>query len=319
MPAISKSPHDGVRNLALALLVICFSGCDSAERLSPPTEIPTTVATPDLYTGATAPGIAFASFDMDNALLGSVHTGAVRATDPATLLSLLAGARAKGARLVISMHGNDKYSKNADGTFSLSKWKSMVDRFKSVNINSYITDGTILGHYLLDEPDLASKWAGHVVPQATVEAMAKYSKLLWPKMTTFIRANPRWLAGSTITYVYLDAAWSQYISTDGSSPSSWVGKQVTAAKTKHLGLIVGLNVLDGGNGTSGIKGTYGTKWAMSASELRTYGTAMLAQSYACGFAMWKYSSAYYSRSDVKSALATLATQAKNHTKTSCRQ
>jgi hypothetical protein len=217
------------------------------------------------------------------------------------------------------MHGNDKYSKNADGSFSLTKWKTMVDRFKGVNINSYISDGTILGHYLLDEPDLASKWAGHIVSQSTVEAMAKYSKQLWPGMTTIIRATPRWLAGSSITYVYLDAAWAQYISTDGSSPASWIGKEVTAAKGKKLGLIAGLNVLDGGNGTSGIKGTYGNKWAMSASEVRSYGAAMLAPVYVCGFAMWKYSSSYYSRADIKSALGTLSSQAKKHTRTSCRQ
>jgi hypothetical protein len=84
-------------------------------------------------------------------------------------------------------------------------------------------------------------------------------------------------------------------------------------------VIGGLNVLDGGNGSSGIPGTYGTKWAMSASELRTYGSVMLAPTYVCGFLMWKYTSAYYSRTDVKSAMSALSTLARNHPKTSCRQ
>jgi len=81
----------------------------------------------------------------------------------------------------------------------------------------------------------------------------------------------------------------------------------------------GLNVLDGGNGSSGFHGNYPNAWAMSASELRTYGSALLAQSYICGFTMWKYTSAYYDRADIRSAMGELSTKAKAHVKTSCRQ
>ena len=61
---------------------------------------------------------------------------------------------------------------------------------------------------------------------------------------------------------------------------------------------------------------------MSAAEIRTYGTALLNQSYACGFYNWTYQyhgPEYYNRSDIKSALTELSKKAKLHARTSCRQ
>src|SRR5512134_3050219 len=111
----------------------------------------------------------------------------------------------------------------------------------------------------------ASRWGGKVIPQATVEAAAAYSKQIWPTLPTIVNAP--------------------------------------------LGLFAGLNVLDGGDGSSGFHGNYPGKWAMSAAELRTYGTALLSQSYVCGFGMWECRSAYYDRADVKSAMADLSAKA----------
>jgi hypothetical protein len=263
-----------------------------------------------------ASGIVFASFDMDNSLFGPVHTGSVRQPSPSSLLTLLAGARTKHARVILKLGGSDANSQNADGTFNLAKWKSMVDRFKDINFSSYIADGTILGHYLLDEPHFPSKWGGSIVPQSIVEEMAQYSKQLWPAMTTMISAPPRWLAEAGISYTYLDAAFAQF---EWNYGSGWIGKEVAAAKAKGLGLVVSLNLLDGGDGTSGIPGTYGGRWAMSASEVRSYGSAMLTEAYICGFTMWKYTPEYYSRPDIQSAMADLSILARNHATTSCRQ
>ena len=55
------------------------------------------------------------------------------------------------------------------------------------------------------------------------------------------------------------------------------------------------------------------------SEMRNYGWAMLAQSYACGFFNWTHDVSYYGRSDIKSAMADLSAKARGHAKTSCRQ
>jgi hypothetical protein len=272
----------------------------------------------------TQPGIVFGSWFMSVSDLTSVHNGSLQGgtLSPSTILAFLAGARAKGARVVIKLcKGRDSFVQNADGTFNLSKWKALVAEYRSVNLAPYINDGTILGHFLIDEPALTRRWGGKVIPQATLEAMAAYSKQLWPGMTTFARVSAIWLANSPVIYRHLDAGWLQYAYGKG-DVTRLVAAEVAAAKSKALGLVVGLNVLDGGNGSSGIRGTYSGRYAMSASEIRSYGTALLNQSYSCGFYNWTYNyfgPTYYNRSDIKSALTELSNKARAHVRTSCRQ
>ena len=272
----------------------------------------------------TQPGIVFGSWFMEISQLTAVHNGTLKGggLSPTNILSFLSGARAKGARVVIKLcMGSDSYVKNPDGTFSFTKWKALIDKYKGINFAPYITDGTILGHFLIDEPALARRWGGKVIPHATLEAMAAYSKQLWPGMTTFARVSAIWLAESPVIYRHLDAGWLQYASSKG-DVVKLVAAEVAAAKSKALGLVVGLNVLDGGNGSSGIRGTYSGHWAMSASEIRSYGTALLNQSHSCGFYNWTYNyfgPTYYNRTDIKSALSELSTKARNHVRTSCRQ
>jgi hypothetical protein len=121
-----------------------------------------------------------------------------------------------------------------------------------------------------------------------------------------------------VTYTYLDAGWAQYASGKGEA-ATWIAAEVAAAKRKGLGIAVGMNVLDGGNGSSKIPGRTRGKYSMSASEIRSYGSALLNQSYACGFFNWSYDGTYYGRSDIKSAMADMSTKARSHARTSCRQ
>jgi hypothetical protein len=157
-----------------------------------------------------------------------------------------------------------------------------------------------------------------MIPQATIEAMAKYSKQIWPNMPTVVRVVPTWLAAAPVTYIYLDAGWAQYTAVKG-DPTKWITAEVNAAKSKGLGLVASLNVLDGGNGSSGIPGYTSGKYSMSASEVRSYGTALLNQTFLCSFYSWMYKSTYLGRSDIKSAMVDLSAKARAHTKTSCRQ
>jgi hypothetical protein len=269
----------------------------------------------------TAPGIVFGTIQIPTSLINSVQTGTLVGgeIDPVNVLTYLSATRAKGGRIVIKLcRGRDDFVKNPDGTFSFTKWKALIDRYRTVNLAPYINDGTILGHYLIDEPHRTARWGGKIIPQATLEAMAKYSKQIWPGMTTFVRVAPSWLAGVSTTYTYLDAGWLQYESWMG-SVSTKLASEVAAAKRKGLGLAVGLNVLDGGNGSSKVAGWTRSKYKMSASEIRTYGTALLSQTYSCGFYNWMWDSPYYGRTDIKTVMAELSSKARNHIKTSCKQ
>jgi hypothetical protein len=301
------------RFAVLSLTMITLASCD--DRTSPSAEV---AEHSDFAVAAIAPGIAFASAGLQPAQLSTVHTGTVSGIGPSGMLSYLSALRAKGGRVILRLHGEGMV-RNEDNTFNLTKWKAQVARFRNINFSSYINDGTIVAHHMVDEPHFPSRWGGKTIPQATLEAMAQYSKQLYPILTTAVGAPSTYLASSPITYRYLDTAWSTYWTNMGSDYTRWAARQVTAAKSKGLGLIAGLNVLDGGNGSSGIRGTLPKKWTMSATELRSYGSAILAQSHVCAFFMWRYQATYYDRADIKSAMAALSLKARNHARTSCRQ
>jgi hypothetical protein len=271
--------------------------------------------------GSALPGIPFGSTNLPADYLTTVHTGSLLGgpLSPGNIVSVLTAIRSKGGRIVVKLcKGRDMYIKNADGTFSLTKWKALVNQYRNVNLAPFIADGTILGHYLIDEPHRTARWGGKIISQATIEEMAAYSKSIWPAMPTLARVVPSWLAAAPTTYTHLDAGWLQYVPNKG-EVTTLVTAEIAAAKQKGLGLVLGLNVMDGGNGSSKIPGVTRGKYAMSATELRTYGTALLNQSYACGFYMWTHNTSYYGRTDIKAAMAELSAKAKTHAKTSCRQ
>jgi hypothetical protein len=204
--------------------------------------------------------------------------------------------------------GNERYYKDSDGHFSLTKWKARVDRFRRVNFSSYINDGTIIGHYLIDEPHDAANWNGRTIPGATLEEMAKYSKGIWPGMVTVVRSWPDYLDNFSVSYHYLDAAWAQYSYRFG-DPSSFISSNVSKARGKGLALIVGLNVIKGGNP----KGTN-----MTATEVKSWGSTLLSSSYPCAFISWQYNTTYLSSSSIKDAMMTLRNKAENRSFKTCR-
>lgn len=321
------------RSVGLAALLALTGGCREDARLpSDPTDIPSEPASPaaapsdasgslSTDTRSRLPGLVFASFSMENADLDQVHTGwmAGGALSPKSIVSKLQGARSRGGRVIVKLSkGLDKYVKNADGTFSISKWKSLVGSYRNANLGPFISDGTIIAHYLIDEPHRASRWGGRAISHKTLEEMAKYSKSLWPQMTTVVRVAPSWLAKASFTWKYVDAGWTQYRATHGDA-AKWVAAEAAAAEREGLGLVVGLNVIHGGDGSSGIRGYTRSKWTMSAAEIRKYGYAMLGSNRACAFFNWTYDSDFYDRSDIRSAMADVSARARNHAKTSCRQ
>ena len=337
MPRVSRSP---CRAAALALLLLAAACGDEPNLPSQPDDEILTEQTPEpepppvpepapaptaadvLDNRSAQPGLVFGSSGgVLNAYLNDVHTGWLNggSISPSNVLANLSAARAKGGRVVLKLcKGKDSYIKNSDGTFSLSKWKSLVSQYRSVNLGPYIKDGTILGHYLIDEPHRAQRWGGKAISYATLEEMAQYSKSIWPDLSTMVRVTPSWLAGASFTWKYVDAGWTQYRSSLGDA-ARYVKAEAEAARREGLGLVVGLNVLDGGNGSSKIRGYSSGKWAMSATEIRNYGSAMLSVGEACAFFNWTWDDDFYSRSDIKNAMADVSALARKHARTSCRQ
>lgn len=235
------------------------------------------------------------------------------AAHPWYVIADLDSARRVGARVMLAMVGSERRVRGPDGHFSLARWKHRLDRFRGIDLSPYIADGTVIGHYIMDEPHDRGNWAGQTVALSDIDEMAKYSKQIWPLMPTVIRGWPDYLRG--YEYKYLDAAWAQYSDRFGDI-DRFISNNVRDARSSGLGLVVGLNLLAGGDRT-GISGFYDNKYAMSASQVRQWGSKLLDEGYICAFISWKYDPDYFSRSDIKSALEDLSEKARNRPMKSC--
>jgi hypothetical protein len=258
-------------------------------------------------------GIPFGPFALPSRLYGPEFSGAYRPAWTDSVLVDLEAARRASTRVVLNLTGADL--NDATG-FSLTKWKQRVDRFRGLDLTSYIDDGTIVGHFLIDEPNDASNWKGHRISPAEVDEMAKYSKEIWPTMATLVRGWPAYLKG--YQYQYLDAAWAQYHFRFGPI-DKFIAENVRDAQSSGLALVAGMNVLNGGSSSSGIPGRRSGKYGMSASELRSWGNALLSEPYICAMFIWKYDPKYFDRSDIKAALSDLNQKAESHSRQACRR
>jgi hypothetical protein len=262
-------------------------------------------------------GIPFGPTQQGLADFGPDYSGTLIPGIPDSVMLMLEAARRANLRLFIQFSGSEQYNRDEHG-FSMEKWKARVDRFRGMDFSSYIQDGTLIGHRIMDEPNDANNWSGKEVTLPEIEEMARYSKEIWPTLPAVIRALPEYLKG--YQFQYLDAAWAQYIHRFG-SVEEFIATNIRDAKEAGIGLIAGMNLINGGSGSSGIPGRKGFRqlWSMGADEIRTYGNAILADPYLCAFLMFEYEAQYLARPDIKAALAELAQKAAALPKKECRR
>jgi hypothetical protein len=270
--------------------------------------------------GASGPpqhvGIPFGPATLPPSKFSTQWSATIYTATSATCLAIhLERARSVNQRMFVSFTGNEQYNRDENG-FSMTKWKQRVDRFRSVDMTSYIDDGTILAHFILDEPADPSNWSGKAVTHEQIEEMARYSKEIWPTMPTMIRAWPDYLHG--YQYKHLDAVRFQYLERRGPL-EEFLQKNMSEARALGLAIVGGLNVLNGGSKNSGIPGQAENKYGMSASEIRTWGTRFLNEPGLCAFILWEHDDAYFARSDIKAALEELAAKARSYPKQPCRK
>jgi hypothetical protein len=127
-------------------------------------------------------------------------------------------------------------------------------------------------------------------------------------MTTIVRTWPDYLADWNGSYRYLDAAWAQYAANRFPDPKAFLSSNISRAKAKGLALVVGLNISKGSP----------SKGQMSASQVKSYGSALLADSYPCAFISWKYNSDHLSSGSMKESMAYLRNRAENRGSKNCR-
>ena len=105
--------------------------------------------------------------------------------------------------------------------FKIPWWKQRVDRFRGIYWQLDIDDGTIAGHFLLDEADDKSNWNGKIVPVELIEEMARYSKEIWLTMPTIVRAfSPTSPLIPTSTSTSMRSGYNTMLVSETSSSSS---------------------------------------------------------------------------------------------------
>ena len=294
---------------AVAAIILAFTACDTTNSLNPESSAPpeSGIPTPDapsLATVSFAGGIPVGFFAMPYTVIGTRSNGTLRNIYPGNLLSELREIRNRGGKVVLNLAGAPPRYTDRNGNFSLSMWKASVDRFKGVNFSSYINDGTVVGNFLIDEPNDPNNWKNHrPVSVSTLEEMGAYSKNRWPGLRTIVRVRPDYLGS---THRNIDVAWSQYHSRFG-SPSNFIAHDVAIAKNKRVALITGFNILKGNGGRM-----------MTPTQVKSWGGALLNNSYPCAFISWKYNSSKLSGSAMQSALSYLRSKAQNRSTKNCR-
>jgi PKD repeat protein len=295
------------RALPLVGLACGLVACDSADQLTSTSESPTTEGSAEpVFSSSFRGGIPFGTWALPTTLFGDVYNGAMRNLSPEHLLKELAAIQARGGKVILSLAGKETHYRDDDGHFSLSRWKARIDRYRGVNFSSYIDDGTVIGHYIIDEPNDPANWNGQPVTPPTIEEMAAYSKQLWPGMPAIVRADPGYMAKWSGTYRSLDAAWAQYVVRKG-EVGAYITRRVADAKSKGLALVVGLNIRKGGM----------DREEMTASQIESWGSRLLDESYPCAFISWEYDEFLLREPGVTNAMRTLSEKASEHASKSC--
>ncbi|GDX81688.1 hypothetical protein LBMAG42_34990 [Deltaproteobacteria bacterium] len=304
-----------IRALAPLLLLGCTAGTTPGRsRTETMPTWPTTEGPPTLFgfwginAYSTVDGLA----DL-NARFGM--TVVQRATEEPhwAVTSLLPTFRGSAVKLTLRLSGDHPAYTSGNDDFDLAMWKAALERWKDSGIQPFIDDGTLIGHMLIDD---VQNFTGHDPDGAELDEMARYSKELFPGLMTYVRLRatdmPEPAGGK---YLYLDAQVNQYESWEGEI-HAYAEAQAARARELDLRVINGMNIADGGDGSSGKAGYRADHWAMSATEISDNG-AVLAAIPSCGmFLNWEYDGEerwadgsigadYFNQPELQAALAEL--------------
>ena len=241
-----------------------------------------------------------------------------------TVDSLLPLVRSSGISVTLRLVGPHDQHTDASGNFDISAWKKQVDQWAGSGLEPFIADGTLIGHMLLDDiHDWTWRRRGRDPTGDELDEMARYSRERFPGLMTFVREKAsRMPVPNAGRYRHLDACVNQYAVQDGDI-EDYVKLEARMSEQLDLGVINGLNIADGGDGSSGQPGWRRGMYAMSADEIRHYGSVLMAMPQTGMFLAWEYDgserwsdgtigSEYFDRPPLELALAELAAQMSRH-------
>jgi hypothetical protein len=199
--------------------------------------------------------------------------------------TLLPMARDAGFRVTLRLTGDHPRYTTPAGDFDLAAWKGMLDPWAGSGVEAFIEDGTLVGHMLLDD---IHNFEGVDPDAATLDEMARYSHERLPGLMGFVRERATEMpepAGGR--YLHVDAVVNQYKAAHG-DVGRFAEAEGARARALGVGIIQGLNIANGGDGSSGQPGWQEGRYAMSGAEILAYGTRLADEPGALMFLAWEY-------------------------------
>ena len=227
--------------------------------------------------------------------------------------------------------------KDAAGHLSVETARIELDTWPWSGLCGRVRDSTILAFYIGDDV-LSDEWgpAPLATRLARWDSIAGLVRARCPEAAVAIRAMPTQLEARP-RWQWLTTAWAQYPGPRPvwGAPEPFFANQVASARRQGLGLVAGLNLLNGSCGPasrrwclpdvpgSTLPGTQPELYQLSVAELMYYKTVALSDPYVCASVDWSwgpnFKSDFHQRPEIRSAMKALGLIARTRPRSSCSQ
>jgi hypothetical protein len=224
--------------------------------------------------------------------------------------------------------------KDSTGSLSVRATRAELDTWPWAGLCSRVGDSTIIAFYIGDDVT-AAEWGPAPLKTrlAQWDSIGGLIRARCPRAAVVLRTTPVQMEARS-NWQWVTTAWAQYAGPRRHGPpEQFYATQVASAKTQRLGLVGGLNLLNGGCGSATtclpdvpgnpLPGTQPNLYQVSAAEFVYYKTVAMTDPYMCASVDWSwgpiFDSDFHKRPEIRSAAKTLAVVAKRRPLTSCIQ
>jgi hypothetical protein len=276
--------HPWNRKTALSIALLGFGSAAPAAPHRAETSIPVTMAAsnvsrkpadqpccearPLTSDKAVVRGIPVGPWTLPPDLIGSVYNGGVlTGKNPYRQLDEVRSRKGQVVLYLARKKSQDEY-----GVISVAAARRFLADWP--DISPFIKDGTVWGIMVSDDITGKRIWGPDAPYYAQIDSIAQIVKERWPEVRTIVRAPATQM---NYPWKYVEWAWGQYNNAPRNGEvKSYRDREI--AKADKLGLCVafGLNVVNGGNGSSGKGGQRGgRRFQMTPAEVLEYSAALL--------------------------------------------
>jgi hypothetical protein len=218
--------------------------------------------------GVAAPptrGIPFGPWTVPPDMIGPLYNGGVL-TGRAPYQQL-DEVRARKGHVVLYLAR--KKSQDEYGMISVSAARQFLQTWP--DISPYIKDGTVWGIIVSDDITGKHIWGPDAPYYPQIDSIAQLVTERWPEARTIVRAPP---TSMVYPWKWVRWAWAQYTNAPRNGEVTvFRDRQLAKADSLGLCLVFGLNIVNGGDGSSGIGER--RRYRMSAPEILKYYSALL--------------------------------------------